>query len=519
MGSVRRFAIAAAVGSLVLSFAATGAQASPRSSELIDSGLEDMQKADWSGALRKFLAASAADPSDSEAQFFQGVALNRLSLHREALAQIELARKGGVRNSQMNLEYGWALLGSGKFAEALDSLKTFKADNPDSGKASELIGRAELSLGNDDAAEAAFAEAVRLNPSLQASVDFFKATIAQARNDSIGQQEFLSAVADNGQNGPLTRTMRQQLQLLQAIRPVERTKPWSVFGTFAVGRNSNVIALSEDIARPAEITRADSRYYDLTAGGQYRFTLDPTKSITVGTVLNHRNYGDISGNDTHAINLFARYSQQITPRLLGTVSASFGHLRVDGEQKQNSVGVSPRLRYRVSDQLSVEGFVSAQKINLPEPTQTPNILDRDSKRHSAGGSVNLAFPSISSDFSFGASVINNSAVGDDYDYTGNSFSFSGRTQLPWEFVLGGGVSRTNYNYKNLNSLAPTTPPGPTAFGFARDDTVTNFSLDLTRPINEMVTAYIRGSRTNSNSNLNVFNYDQKDIQIGVVARF
>lgn len=519
MNSVRRLAIAAAIGSLAFSFAATSAQTSPRSSELIDRGLEDLQKSEWDDALRKFLAASAADPSDSEAQFFQGVALNRMSLHREALAQIELARKGNVRNSQLNFEYGWALLGSGRFSEALDVLKAFKADNPDSGKASELIGRAELSLGNTDNAEAAFAEAVRLNPSLQASVDFFRATRAQAQSDSIAQQEYLSAVAGNSQNGPLTRTMRQHLQLLRTLRPVERAKPWSVFGTFAVGRNSNVIALSEDVAQPADITRKDSRYYDVTAGGQYRLDLDPTQSITVGTILNHRNYGDISGNDTHTINLFARYDQQITPRLLGGVTASFGHVRVDGDKKQNTVGISPRLQYRINDRLSVDGYVSAQKINLPSPTRTPGVLDRDSKLYSAGGNVNIAFPSLMTDLSFGVAVMNNSAVGSDYDYGANRYFFSGRTQLPWEVVLGAGVTRTNYDYKNLNSLAPTTPPGATAFGFERDDAITTFTLDLSRPINETVTAFIRGSRTNANSNLNVFTYDQKDIQIGVIARF
>lgn len=515
----RRITIAAAIGSLLVGYAATSAQASPRSSALIDQGLVELQKSQWDAALRKFLSASAADASDSEAQFFQGVALNRMGLHREALGQIKLARKGGVSNSDLNFEYGWALLGAGEFEDALEALNAYKADNPKSGKTAELIGRAQLALGEDKKAEASFAEAVRLDPNLQASVDFFRATKADASGDAVEREELLTAVAGNRQNGPLSRTMRQHLELLRAITPVTKPKPWVVFGSFAIGRNSNVIALSEDIATPADITRTDSRYVDITAGGQYRKAIAADNAVTVGAVLNHREYRDITGNDTDTINLFARYDQKITPRLLGALTATFGHVRVDGDKKQNTVGITPTLQYQVNKVLRVDGFVSSQKINLPAPSVTPAILDRDSKLHSAGGNVTIAFPSAQTDVTFGAALLNNSAAGSDYDYNAHRFSLGVRTQLPWEIVAGAGVTRTSYDYKNLNSLAPTTPPGATAFGFKRKDAITTFNLDVSRPINETVTAYARASRTNANSNLAVFNYDQKDIQIGVTARF
>lgn len=515
----RRITVAAAIGSLLVGYAATSAQASPRSSELIDQGLEELQQSKWDAALRKFLSASAADNSDSEAQFFQGVALNRMGLHREALGQIKLAQKGGVSNSDLDFEYGWALLGSGEFEDALQALNAYKADNPKSGKTAELIGRAQLALGEDKNAEASFDEAVRLEPGLQASVDFFRATKADASGDPIEREELLASVTGNRQIGPLSRTMRQHLELLRAITPVQKIKPWTVFGSFAIGRNSNVIALSEDIATPADITRTDSLYADITAGGQYRRPFTDNNAVTVGAVLNHRDYRDISGNDTDRLNLFARYDQKITPRLLGALTATFGHVRVDGDKKQNTFGISPTLQYQVNKVLRVDGFVSSQKINLPAPSTTPANLDRDSKLHSGGGNVNIAFPSAKTDLTFGIALLNNSSVGSDYDYNAHRFSLGVRTQLPWEIVAGAGVARTSYDYKNLNSLAPTTPPGATAFGFKRKDAITTFNLDLIRPINENVTAFVRASRTNANSNLAVFNYDQKDIQIGVTARF
>lgn len=142
MRAILRARTIAAIGGLIIGLsAASPATASPESSALIDEGIIELQNSQWQAALGKFLAASIADPKDAEAQFFQGVALNRLGLHREALAQIELARTAGVTNAEMDFEYGWALLGSGQPAAAVTALEAYKGKHPDSAKTSELIGR------------------------------------------------------------------------------------------------------------------------------------------------------------------------------------------------------------------------------------------------------------------------------------------------------------------------------------------------------------------------------------------
>lgn len=509
-------------GALVIAAGLAPAHASPRSSALIDDGILELQRADWREALRKFLAASVADPKDAEAQFFQGVALNRLSLHEQALAQIERARAAGVKNPEMDFEYGWALLGAEKPADALASLRAYKAANPESGKTAELIGRAQLAEGNISAAESSFDEAVRLDPNLQTSVSFFRSIIANKRGDTDAGVEAYNSITSTAQNGPLSTTLRRQLDLLRAINPVARTerpKPWTVFGATSIGRNSNVIALSEDIAQPADITRKDSRYYDLLAGGTYRKLLDPTQFATVGAVLNRRNYRDIRGNDTDTINLFARYDRNINARTTASGTVSFSHIRVDGDKTQNIWAVSPQITHRINDKLQASVFYSVQKINSVSPSVTPAQLDRDSRLQNAGGDVMFRFPSLKSDLTIGGSVLQNSAVGSDYDYRAYRFQAKARTQLPYGVSGAIGIVRTSYEYKNLNSLAPTTPPGATGFGFKREDAITKISLDLSRPINEMFTAYVRASRTDASSNLAVFDYDQKDIQLGITARF
>ena len=94
-----------------------------------------------------------------------------------------------------------------------------------------------------------------------------------------------------------------------------------------------------------------------------------------------------------------------------------------------------------------------------------------------------------------------------------------RSMLPYDVVAGLGGTRTHYDYQNLNSLANTTPAGVTAFGFARQDTINVLNVNLERPFNDTVSAFARFSKTVASSNLSVFDYDQKDFQVGVTARF
>ena len=493
--------------------------ASERSSALIDEGLKALQQSDWNDALRDFIAASVADPKDSEALFFQGVALNRLALHIEALAQIESARAAGVENAAMEFEYGWALLGAGRIEDALASLQAYKAANPDSAKASEFIGRAQFALGNSGAGQKSFDEALRLDPSLESSIAFFRAGLAQAQGKAIEGNEFLDSAAAADQTGAVSRAVRQHLELLNAIQSQRRDKPWSVFGSAAVGRDSNVIALSEEIARPSDITRQDSTYANLTAGAQYRLDIDKNQNVTIGGLFNHRDYRDISGSDTGTLNAFVRYQQSVTRRLVASVSGGLTHIRVDGSQKQNTANFSPSLRYLINNRVRLDAVYSFSKINLPEPTATPASLDRDSKLQSLGGTITIAFPDLRTDINFGGAILQNSAVGSDYDYRARRLTLGARTPLPWDVIGGLGLTRTAYDYLNLNSLAPTTPAGPTAFGFARNDTITSISANLSRPINDRLTAFARVTRTNAASNLAVFQFDKKDIQIGITARF
>lgn len=493
------------------------ALASPESDELSRDGLRQLQAGDRQAAVRSFVEATQADPKDGRAFFYLGVGLNRTGQPHEALAAFRQAITLKAIHKDLGFEGGWAALEAGDYGSAAVMLGGFLELNRNHAKAHEFLGRTYFNLGQFEPAEGLLRKAMELDPALKPSVLAVLASIEVARGENRAAGENIAEILNDESDNPIRR------QFIEALRPVQQPQPaskaWTVFGSTAIGRNSNVIALSDQIVQPADITRIDSKYFDISAGGNYRLRIDADKAVTVGGTLSHRNYRDIKNKDTHAANFFARYDQVVTDRLLASLTGTFGHTRVDGDAFQNTVGISPSLRYLINDRVRFQLTYSATKINLPEPTATPASLDRDSKLQTLGGNMTIAFPDFETDLIFGGAVLLNSAAGGDYDYRARRFNIGARTQLPYDVVAGLGWTHTEYDYLNLNSLAPTNPPGATAFGFAREDAINTLSANLERPISDRASAFARFTKTVASSNLAVFDYDQKDFQVGVTASF
>tara|TARA_R110002110_G_scaffold415612_7_gene652278 strand:- start:89292 stop:90833 length:1542 start_codon:yes stop_codon:yes gene_type:complete len=491
--------------------------ASPESDELSRDGLRQLSAGDTKAAVASFVNATRADPDDGRAYFYLGVGLNRIGEPHTALTAFRRAISLKAIHKDLGFEAGWAALEAGDYGAAAIMLGGHLELNRENAKTHELLGRTYWRLGQYDRAEALLRKAAELDPALESTTLPVLATIELARGNKQGAGENLLSILNKPVDDPVRKNLIESLEPVQP--PAADAKRWTVFGSTAIGRNSNVIALSDDIVQPADITGKASRYFDINAGGQYRLSVDTDKSVTAGGTLGHRNYTEIRAKDTHTANLFVRYDQAVNNNLLTSVTGSYGHTRVDGDKFQTTVGISPTLRYRINDRVRLDAVYSFTKINLPEPTTTPASLDRDSGLQSLGGTISITFPGLGTDISFGGAFLHNAAVGADYDYRARRLNLAAQTQLPWDVVGGIGITRTAYDYNNLNSLAPTTPAGPTGFGFARKEAITNFTANLSRPINEHVSAFARFNRTNANSNLAVFTYSQKDFQIGLTARF
>ncbi len=178
---------------LVLAPHAGPVRASERSARLVDEGANLLERRRYEAALGNFVQAAREDPADAEAAFFAGAALNRLHKPAEAAEWLRKARELHDTNPELNFELGWALQQAGRNEEAIAALELFNKEHPGRGQAWEFLGRARLALGKYDEADAAFAKALELDPSLQKTVALYQALSQKRRGNEAAARETLLA--------------------------------------------------------------------------------------------------------------------------------------------------------------------------------------------------------------------------------------------------------------------------------------------------------------------------------------
>ena len=86
--------------------------------------------------------------------------------------------------------------------------------------------------------------------------------------------------------------------------------------------------------------------------------------------------------------------------------------------------------------------------------------------------------------------------------------------LFWQIVADVTYAHTFDRYDNPNSLA-----GPVGFGFKREDDGDLLGVQLSRPLSDWLTVYVRYDYTHNDSNIPFYKYDQHVISSGLIARF
>lgn len=492
------------------------ALASPRSEELSRQGLRALHEGDLAGAVRTLVEATNADPQDGRAFFYLGVALNRAGQPYPALTALRRAITLKAVHRDILFEAGWAALDTGRHETAAEFLADHLKRDPDNAKAHEFLGRALLGLGRFDEAEAQLNRALALDQKLEPSVRYFLGRVAFQRGERVQAVAALNRLQHEDAGGPIGATL---LDIRRRTAPREPAKPWTVFASGSAGYNTNVTGFSDEVVRPATITGTRSNYVRAEFGGQYRFEVDPRRFFAFGGVLGDVDYQDIGGQDTRSIALFTTYEHRFGERVRALATLGGSRVNVDGNRFFTTATANPVLQIRVTDALQIEGAYSATRFNYADPTATPQFLDRDATLRIFAARAIYSFAVIASEVEAGVEGLENSATGSDYSYHGRALSLGLRSHLPWQVTSAIGWRHAQYTYDNLNSLAPTTPPGATAFGFAREDTVDILNLGLSRPITDTVSAFASFTQTRARSNLDVFTYKQEDAQIGLSVRY
>jgi tetratricopeptide (TPR) repeat protein len=202
---------AVGVAACVLGLRAIAA-ASPQSHQLVLMGHADLNAGNYQEALKKFDAAIKADPSDAEAVYFSGAALNRAGKFEDALSRLQGAFAMGYRQPGLAFDSGWALLRLGHWTEAIAQLEYFERNIPGRGKTSEFLGQAYLGLRQYDQAEAKLKEAIQRDTDLKPTVLLYLALLERERTNPAAAESYLETLLNEAPDSAIARTLKKQME-------------------------------------------------------------------------------------------------------------------------------------------------------------------------------------------------------------------------------------------------------------------------------------------------------------------
>jgi len=188
------------------------AAGSPESRQLILQGHADMAAGNYEESLKKFAAATKADPKDTEAVYFEGAALNRMGRFEEALSRLEKSGGAGFKGPGLAFDTGWALLRLGRWIDSIVQLEQFEKAVPGRGKTSEFLGQAYLGLKQYDRAEAKLKEAIQRDPQLKPTALLHLAMLERDRKNPAAAERYLETLLKEVPDSPIAQTLRQRNQ-------------------------------------------------------------------------------------------------------------------------------------------------------------------------------------------------------------------------------------------------------------------------------------------------------------------
>ena len=498
----------------------TGAAANEASDRLIALGMANLKSGQFVVAAKYFSGATQVDKQDGRAQYLLGVALNRLGQHGRALAAFTRMQQLNVTHPQFGLEAGWAAIAQGRTSLAVRLLRPYVQANPKHAKAREFLGRALLGDGELDAAEAQLNIAIKLDPALKPTASFYLANIAAARGQADKTTQTLASILREEPDSPVGAALQQQLRRAAAAeRQSAGAKPWSVYGAFSVGHNDNVIALSDQIVRPADITSIKSNYAVYEVGGRYQFDYGEGESLLFGGGITHQRFNNIGGQNSTGYSVYSRYTLPLFETLVARLDASGGITSVENDVAVRTGSLRPSVVFPLFRVIQAEIFGRHTNSNYRGGSSDPASLDRDSVTRDFGFNLSHRIDLLDTTVTGGFTRSENDAAGGDFDYYANRLNFGSTSSLPLKITASANYSVSHLRYKNLNSQAPTTPPGNIGFGFKRRDRVEAYGVRLSRPFIGNTTAFAQWQHTSQFSNIPVFDYSQDDFRLGISATF
>lgn len=483
---------------------ASALNADEKSQALIVRGAAELGRNRFAEALVLFQQAVQADPKDGDAYFLSGLALNRLGRHSEALASLQQAEKLKTQYRDLYFELGWAHLFLREYQRAIDLLTHYESIKPGRGLAQELLGRAYLALNQDEKAEAAMREALRRDPRLAPTANYYLAVIALRRGE---REKAAKALQDLAQQQRGTAVGQSASDLLDQQRLGERR--WNLGFSLQGGYDSNVIRLGDRTAVPPGLSRRDAGSTQLSLGGSYDLVRGDTDNLRALYDFSASFYHGISDFDTldHRFSLLYRHS--FSNLLAANLAMDHHYGEIGRRPLSYDFTLSPSLEVRLTDWLTVgipySVTISKDYLSVARP------LDRTGNAHSLGFGFSL--PSLPGGLRarLGYNHTWNRTDGSDYDFQSNSILVGLNLPLPWQTTLDTSYTRIFERYDNLNSLS--------GFTLRRRDDVDIVRVQFVKSLTPHWFVRLAYDFVRDDTNLRIFNYHRHVGTAGVIFRY
>lgn len=487
------------------------AAASPQSVALTAEGVALMNANKPTEALVKFRAAGEADIKDPEPYFQTGILLNRTGRWVGAFGALNVAAARGSKNPELLFERGKALLGAKIPGRAILDLAAYDKVKPGRAATTELIGKAFSMKGDFASAEAAFAETLKREPKAAPMIAVYRAQIADARGDKTKAATELNTLLRDYPQSPAGRAVRERMaQMAPPQKPAGAAiKPLAFIAGMSFGDNNNVIGIGDGVPLPADISDESSHFARAEIGMAYTQRPTDRDVITLSYTGQFDHYFNLSRFDQQVHTVAVDISRLLRPKLVGTLRGSADFAFVDEDYFLSRPSVRGGFIYRWDNGHFTEGAISAAQSTYDFTIPTP-ALDRDGQSFS--GSVTHYAPLAQRvRLRLGGFSAFNHSNGPDYVYWSLGAQAGVQAALPAGFMadVGGGYNRDDYD--NANSF--------TGFLTTREDDAWRAQASLSHPVTKQVDIVARYSEVWNDSNIRVFNYDQRTISIGAVGRF
>jgi len=493
---------------------AAPARANDASDQLIREGVAALEAGDLAGSTNLFIDAYDEDPTDPTTAFYVGVGMNRMGDFVQAIVALEEARALGFGSPELHFETGWALLGLGQYDLAIMHLDTFEQVVPGRGKTSEFLGRAWLAKGDTQRARSHFEEAVARDPGLRSSIEFQLAAIEVSEGDPQAAAAYLDSIVENDPASPLGQYLGNRLRQLAASDTSAEQKIWSLVASFAVGHDSNAIALGDTTPLPANITNQSGSFVEsAVAGSVLVFSRPGSDQLVANASAAARRYGDnLTVVDSESLGAGLDYQAVIRSDLIGRLQGYLGTNLSHGDTINRFAGLRGSVQFE-SFHVTWEPWVGVTYVDYNESGFVAPADQRSGPIRSVGLNGSWWWDAIEADLRGGIAYSNVETKGTNFDSQSWSAVIGLNKELSDEVVADMSFAMINTDYENLDTRA--TPPGT----FKRADQTRVFSLQLSKPVWENVTLFGRFNMTSNGSNIAAFDYTRVETLAGVAASF